>query len=157
MRLTAETWVSQPRDTVFPFFADAANLQTLTPPSLQFEIQTPLPIEMYPGRKIAYRIRLRGVPMLWESNISAYTPPDMFVDEQVRGPYRRWVHTHRFVDSKGGTQLLDEVEFDMFGSLMIGWLIARELRAIFTYRHETLLRVFNQPKPWPAAAITIAR
>ena len=157
MRLSAETWVALPPREVFPFFADAANLERLTPPWLNFAIGTPLPIAMFPGREITYRISLRGVPMRWVSRITAYEPPSMFVDEQMKGPYRRWRHTHRFVESNGGTRLLDEVEFDMFAAFVVGRLVARELRAIFTYRHETLLSIFNQPQPWPPAAIQITR
>ncbi len=157
MRLTADTWVNLPRDQVFPFFADAANLEVLTPPWLSFAIETPRPIAMHPGRQISYRIKVRGIPMRWVSEISAYQPPEMFVDEQRRGPYRQWVHTHRFVEEGGGTRLLDEVEFDMCGRVLVGRLVARDLRAIFTYRHETLLRLFAQPTPWPPAAITISR
>ncbi len=156
MRLTASTWINVTRDKAFPFFADAANLQLLTPSWLRFRLQTSLPIDMYPGRQISYRISVHGLPMRWVSAITAYDPPTMFVDEQLRGPYRQWVHTHRFIDSDGGTQLIDEVEFDMFGRALVGWLVARDLRAIFTYRHQTLLRVFKQPAPWPAAAIEIS-
>lgn len=157
MRLTADTWVNLPRDQVFPFFADAANLQVLTPPWLYFHIETPTPIAMYPGRQISYRIRVRGLPMRWVSEISRYEPPAMFIDEQRRGPYRTWIHTHQFVEERGGTRLLDEVRFDMFGAWLVGGLVARDLRAIFTYRHQTLLKVFDQPKPWPPAAVTIHR
>ena len=157
MRLTADTWIDVTRENVFPFFADAANLQILTPPWLFFTIETPLPIDMYPGRQITYRIKLRGIPMRWVSEISAYEPPNMFVDEQKRGPYRKWVHTHHFVEERGGTRLLDQVDFDTAASFLVGGLVARDLRRIFTYRHETLLRLFNQPTPWPAAAITISR
>ena len=157
MRLTADTWIDIPRNDVFPFFADAANLQALTPPWVHFKIETPTPVEMYPGRQIAYRIRVHGVPMRWVSEISAYRPPDVFVDEQRKGPYRRWHHTHRFVEERGGTRLLDEVEFDVFAAVIVGGFVARDLRAIFTYRHEALLKIFRQPAPWPPAQITLSR
>jgi ligand-binding SRPBCC domain-containing protein len=157
MRLAADTWVDVPRERVFPFFADAANLQVLTPPWLRFQIDTPTPIDMYPGRQISYGIRVHGVPMRWTSEISRYEPPAMFVDEQRRGPYRTWIHTHRFVEERGGTRLLDDVEFEMFAGWLVGPLVARDLRAIFTYRHETLLKIFGQPQPWPPPAVTIHR
>lgn len=157
MRLTAETWVSRRRDEVFPFFADAANLEQLTPPWLNFAIRTPLPIAMHPGREITYRITLRGWPMQWVSRITAYEPPSRFIDEQLQGPYRIWRHEHRFVEAHGGTLLRDEVEFDMFAAALVGGFVARELRKIFAYRHETLLSVFEQPKPWPAPNIQISR
>jgi ligand-binding SRPBCC domain-containing protein len=156
MHLHAETWVSLPRGDVFPFFADAANLQQLTPPWLRFSIRTPQPIAMREGARIEYRISLRGIPMTWVTDISRYQPPDLFVDEQRRGPYRTWIHTHRFVDQRGGTLLIDDVEFDMLAARLVAPLVARDLRRIFTFRHQALLAHFNQPRPWPEPRILIA-
>lgn len=155
MRLHAESWVSVPRADVFPFFADAGNLQQITPPWLRFSIRTPLPIEMRVGAQIEYRISLRGLPMAWLTDITAYDPPHLFVDEQRRGPYRTWIHTHRFVEERGGTRLIDDVEFDMLAARLVAPLVASDLRRIFTYRHEALMAHFGQPTPWPAARITI--
>ncbi len=153
MHLRAETWVNRPPEAVFPFFAEAANLQQLTPPWLHFEIRTPQPIAMQVGALIEYRISLHGIPMSWLTEIAAYQPPDMFVDRQVRGPYRTWIHTHQFRPERGGTLLLDHVEFDMLGGALVGPFVRRDLLRIFTYRHEALLAHFEQPKPWPPARI----
>jgi ligand-binding SRPBCC domain-containing protein len=155
MHLHAETWVSLPRDAVFPFFAEAANLQQLTPPWLHFVIRTPQPIEMRVGTLIEYRISLHGVPMSWLTEISAFEPPQMFVDQQKRGPYRTWIHTHQFRPDRGGTLLLDHVKFDMLGGALVAPFVKRDLRRIFTYRHEALLAHFNQPQPWAPARIAI--
>ena len=59
---TVETCLFLPRplEVVFPFFADAGNLETLTPPWLRFEILTPLPIAMRAGTVIEYRLHLHG-------------------------------------------------------------------------------------------------
>ena len=157
MHLHAATWVSLPRTQVFPFFADAVNLQRLTPPWLRFNIRTAGPIEMRAGTRIEYRISLHGLPMTWVTDITAFEPPDVFVDEQRRGPYRTWVHTHRFVDERGGTRLIDDVEFDALGGRLVAPLIAFDLRRIFTYRHRALLAHFEQPQPWPEPDITIRR
>jgi ligand-binding SRPBCC domain-containing protein len=154
MHLRAQTWVSVPRDRVFPFFADAANLQQLTPPWLHFLIRTPQPIEMRIGALIEYRISLHGIPLSWLTEISAFQPVEMFVDQQRRGPYRTWIHTHEFHRERGGTLLVDHVEFDMLGAAIVAPLIRRDLRKIFTFRHEALLAHFEQAKPWPSADIT---
>jgi ligand-binding SRPBCC domain-containing protein len=156
MHLNASSWLSVPRADVFPFFADPANLERLTPPWLRFRVLTPAPA-VHEGLEITYRISLHGIPMRWVSQIQTYDPPRAFVDRQITGPYRTWVHTHRFFEERGGTRLTDDVQFDMIAGWLVGPLVARDLRRIFTYRHETLLRVFNQPQPWPAAAITFTR
>jgi ligand-binding SRPBCC domain-containing protein len=153
--LRTETWVSAPRDKVFPFFADAANLQVLTPPWVHFAIRTPGPIDMRRGARIAYSIRLHGVPVPWESEITVWQPPDRFVDEQRRGPYRRWAHTHTFADDRGGTRIVDDVEFAVLAGWLVGPLVRRDLRHIFTFRHQALMRLFDQPQPWPEPGIQI--
>ena len=156
MKLLAKTWVSTPVDDVFPFFADAQNLQALTPSWLHFQILTPPPIEMRPGTLIKYRISLHGLPMSWLTEITDFTPPVRFVDKQLRGPYRTWIHTHHFEPKSGGTQLTDEVEFDMFGASLVAPFIRYDLRKIFTHRHQALLEHFGQPTPWPAADLTFS-
>jgi ligand-binding SRPBCC domain-containing protein len=157
MQLRANTWVAERRERVFAFFADAANLQELTPPWLHFRILSASTAPVREGLEIRYWIRLRGIPLRWVSRIQTFDPPRAFVDVQVSGPYRRWIHTHRFFEDRGGTQLVDEVEFDMPFAWLVGGFVARDLRRIFTYRHEALLRRFDQPKPWPPADVTITR
>ncbi|MGE0451703.1 MAG: SRPBCC family protein [Vicinamibacterales bacterium] len=157
MHLHAETWVAVPRREVFPFFADAANLQRLTPPWLHFTIRSPQPIPMRAGTRIEYRIRVRGLPMRWLSEISGYDPPDAFVDTQIRGPYRRWVHTHRFIEDRGGTLIVDDVEFEVPGWRVGEALVVPDLRRIFTFRHNALLSAFSEQTPWPPPRITIGR
>jgi ligand-binding SRPBCC domain-containing protein len=143
MQLTTTAWLPASRDAVFSFFADARNLERLTPPWLHFRIMTPGTIDMRTGAHIDYRIRLHGIPLRWQSVITAWDPPHQFIDEQIRGPYRRWVHTHTFEDERGGTRVRDAVEFDVIASWLAGWFVMRDLRRIFAYRHETLIRIFG--------------
>ena len=142
--LTNELWLPQPPAEVFPFFADAANLERLTPPSLHFRILTPPPIEMAVGTLIDYRIRLRGIPMRWQSEITEWEPPHRFVDEQRRGPYRQWIHEHTFTPQDGGTLAVDIVQYAVLGGVTIQRLfVAPELRRIFDYRNATLENYFS--------------
>ena len=81
---------------VFPFFADAHNLEAITPPWLGFRIVTPRPIVMRAGTTIEYRLRLHALPVGWLTRIEAWEPGDRFEDRQLRGPYRLLHHTHTF-------------------------------------------------------------
>ena len=137
--LTAEQALPHTPADVFPFFADAANLERITPPWLRFRIPTPLPIDMRAGALIDYRLRLRGVPVRWRTEITAWEPPHRFVDEQLRGPYRWWVHEHRFEPIEGGTLATDRVEYGVPGGrLAQRLLVGRDLERIFRYRQQAL-------------------
>jgi ligand-binding SRPBCC domain-containing protein len=142
---TTEQWLPRPRAEVFPFFADARNLEAITPPWLNFVILTPGEIPMRPGALIDYRLRIRGIPVRWRTEITAWEPPFRFVDEQRRGPYRLWRHTHEFEERDGGTLCRDRVEYAVPGGALVDWLfVQRDVRRIFNYRAEVLQRYFGK-------------
>jgi ligand-binding SRPBCC domain-containing protein len=145
MHLDSELWLPRPRDEVFAFFSDATNLEALTPPWLHFRILTPKPIAMHAGTLIDYSLRVHGLPISWQSEITVWDPPHRFVDVQRRGPYRRWVHTHSFEDTNGGTTVGDVVEFDVPFSLAAGWFVMRDVRKIFAFRQQALSKRFPEP------------
>jgi ligand-binding SRPBCC domain-containing protein len=141
-RLERKMRVERPLDEVFHFFSDAGNLARITPPELGFKILTPMPIEMRTGALIDYRLRLWGLPLAWRTLISQWDPPNGFVDEQLRGPYRSWVHTHRFEADPGdpaATWIYDEVEYELpFGAIgRLGTpIVRRQVERIFEYRRQ---------------------
>jgi ligand-binding SRPBCC domain-containing protein len=142
--LTTEQWLPRPLAEVFTFFADAGNLDALTPPWLRFEILTPRPIEMRIGARIDYRLRLRGLPLRWQSEITAWQPPNRFVDEQRRGPYHVWIHEHSFAEQDGGTLVGDCVRY----AVPCGWLadrlfVRRDIAKIFACRQGKLRELFT--------------
>ena len=135
------------RDEVFPFFADAFNLERITPPRLRFRILTPAPIEMGKGVHIEYRLSLFGVPFSWLTVIPDWDPPKRFVDQQIRGPYRSWVHTHEFIDAGDATVITDRVEYELpFGLLgrLVHPLVRRQLDEIFAFRQNAICACFEQ-------------
>jgi ligand-binding SRPBCC domain-containing protein len=150
MLRTAQS-LAVPRDAVFRFFADPANLGRITPPEMRFSIVTPEPIEMRVGALIDYRIGLWALPLRWRTRISEWNPPLGFTDEQLRGPYAEWVHQHRFVATPdGGTRVDDVVTFRLpLGQLgrIAAPLVTGQLRRIFAYRHQAIGAVFATKQP----------
>jgi len=139
--------IPRPRDEVFAFFADAANLQAITPDWLHFRFVTPLPIEMRPGALIEYRIKLLGMPLSWQTRIEQFEPPFRFVDTQLRGPYAHWHHTHTFEEVPAGTQMTDHVEYRLplgpLGTCAHALFVRRMLKQIFDYRYKIIERQFS--------------
>jgi ligand-binding SRPBCC domain-containing protein len=148
--LRTSLFVPRQRTEVFAFFAAAENLQRITPPWVDFRIITPLPIDMRAGALIDYRLKVHGLPIRWRTEISAWAPPDGFVDRQIKGPYLRWVHTHQFRDVPGGTAVDDTVDFAVPGGWPIERLfVRRDLRAIFLHRQQAILDAFGAASSTP--------
>lgn len=142
--LTSSLFVRRPRAEVFDFFADARNLEFITPPWLKFNVLTPTPIAMRVGALIDYKLKVRGFPMRWQSEITAWEPPHRFIDEQRRGPYRLWIHEHTFVEQDGGTLVSDRVEYAVPGGAIVRRLfVAPDLEKIFAFRRERLAEHFG--------------
>ena len=136
--LQREQSIPLAREQVFEFFADASNLERITPPWLGFHILTPRPIEMRAGTRIQYTLRWHGVPLRWITEITAWNPPHDFVDTQRRGPYRLWEHSHHFADDAGGTKMIDVVRYALplgfVGRLAHTIRVRRDLESIFDFR-----------------------
>jgi ligand-binding SRPBCC domain-containing protein len=128
-------------EEVFPFFADARNLEAITPPLLRFRVITPGDIPMGVGTFIQYRLRIRGVPIHWNTLIQEWVPNERFVDVQVKGPYKLWHHTHTFEPLEGGrTRMRDVVRyaigFGPLGDVAHRLMVARDVAAIFEFRAQ---------------------
>jgi ligand-binding SRPBCC domain-containing protein len=147
--LRAEIDLPHPIDEVFDFFSRAENLEAITPDSLGFEIRTPLPIEMRQDVVIDYRIRLGPFPMRWRTLIPVWNPPHEFVDEQIKGPYKTWIHRHSFESIEHGraTRMRDYVRYELpftpLGDLAHP-LIGRQVRSIFAHRNRIIPRLLAE-------------
>lgn len=144
--LSRRVVVHRPIDEVFAFFADAGNLERITPPELNFHILTPQPVVMKQGTRLDYRLALFGVRFGWQTLISTWEPPVLFVDEQIKGPYRQWIHTHRFVENADGTEVFDHVQYQLplwpMGEIVLP-IVRRQVSRIFDYREQVIREVFR--------------
>jgi ligand-binding SRPBCC domain-containing protein len=136
-----------PREEVFAFFSDAANLERITPPELQFSIITPLPIEMAEGTLIDYRLKLFCFSFNWKTKITAWSPSDYFVDEQLEGPYRQWIHRHTFTDGPDGSTIIDDEVRYRLPAAPLGEaaypFVRKQLERIFAYRQEKVKEILT--------------
>ena len=139
--------IDAPLDKVFAFFSNAENLQALTPPFLGFRILSDLPIDMREGARIEYSIKLFGIPMRWSTLISTWEPGVRFVDEQMKGPYALWHHTHEFVAKGDKTEMRDVVLYKeplgFLGTIANFLFVKRTLRRIFDYRMEAVSSILG--------------
>ena len=146
--LNKTQFINQPIDVVFNFFSKPENLALITPSKLAFKILTPTPITINKGTLIDYTIRLMRFPVHWRTLITKYNPPYKFVDEQIKGPYLFWHHTHTFKAVNGGSEIKDKVRY----SIPMGYLgqfihkiwIKKDLEKIFEYRKAVIDKLFNQ-------------
>ncbi len=146
-RLQREQYLRKPLDTVFGFFAEAGNLERITPDWLQFSLTSSEPVTMEVGARIDYRLHVHRVPIRWTSRIEEWEPGRGFVDRQVRGPYGLWHHRHSFTSRGDGTVVRDEVDYAMpfgrLGEMAHPVFVRRDLERIFDYRHEAVARLLT--------------
>lgn len=143
--LETEQWLPRGNGEVFSLFADAFQLEAITPPWLHFQVLTPRPISMVSGTTIDYRLRLHRIPVKWRSEISVWEPPFRFVDRQLLGPYRLWHHQHTFAEQYGGTLVKDRVEYAVPGGPLVHRLfVRRDLERIFAYRRQRLAELLGE-------------
>jgi ligand-binding SRPBCC domain-containing protein len=144
---SSSQFIDRPIDEVFSFFSEAKNLEVLTPPWLGFRIQTMSSKEIQENTLIDYRLKIHGVPVGWRTLIKSWSPPNKFVDTQLKGPYSKWHHTHTFESVGGGTQMHDEVIYRLplgkFGNFFVGRFVKKEIQMIFDFRREKIKQIFQ--------------
>jgi len=144
-RLTTELRLPCGQSQVFDFFADAFNLEQITPPWLNFHVVTPRPIEMHNGALIDYRLRLHGIPIRWKTEICDWDPPFRFTDRQLKGPYRYWHHEHTFLAEGDHTLMRDQVDYAVPGGRLVHKLFVRhDVQQIFEYRRRVMAEMFQR-------------
>lgn len=142
--------IERPRDEVFEFFADASNLEEITPPELNFRIITEQPIDIKQGALIDYQLSLRGIPLTWKTEITTWNPPYEFVDTALKSPYKQWIHLHTFSVGEQNETIMEDIvryrlPFEPLGDLA-HFIVKRELNYIFDYRYKVIEEKFGKTK-----------
>lgn len=139
-------WVNSPLDNIFTFFSDGANLQKLTPSNMQFKVINQSTEVLEAGTLIDYKLKVHGIPMKWKTRINSFTKNESFVDDQLKGPYKKWLHKHSFTSVKGGTLICDNVAYKVplgiLGHVVAGWFIKMDINNIFNYRNKVIEEIF---------------
>ncbi len=144
--LNATQWVPRPVEEIFDFFRHPANLGKLTPPEQKMRILPPFPEVMSPGDVFTYRLQVIGIPLKWKARIDSVTPPNSFTDTMLKGPYRAWIHTHRFEAHDNGTLIHDEVRYKIYGCRYgHRWFFKPQLEKIFSARAKAVAETFGKP------------
>lgn len=146
--LLMEQWVPRPIDETFEFFSDARNLEVLTPPHLCFKVLRCSTDSLQTGTLIDYKLQLHGIPFRWQSLIGEWNPVTHFSDTQIRGPYKKWHHTHTFIPQNGGTLIRDHalyrLPFGVPGDAVAFYFVKKDLENIFSYRFAKVRELFGE-------------
>ena len=142
--------INKPIGEVFSFFSKPENLALITPEKLDFKILTPLPIKMKQGQLIDYTIKLLGKNIRWRTIITEYEEGVRFVDQQLKGPYSMWHHTHEFKEVNGSVEMTDKIyyvmPFGLLGRIVNYFIVKNDLNNIFKYRFKIISQLFDKDK-----------
>ncbi len=141
--LRQELTVPVDLEAIWPYFATPRNLNELTPSTMRFEFVAGGEEPMYAGQIIEYKVEiLPGIRVRWLTEITHMEQYKYFIDEQRIGPYRLWIHEHRFEGVENGTRILDRVTyglpFGFWGDLVHKLFVRQRLKWIFDYRAEQI-------------------
>ncbi|MDJ0766909.1 MAG: SRPBCC family protein [Myxococcota bacterium] len=132
--------------TIFEFFENPHNLSKITPPWLNFRVDSASDEEVRIGTEISYKIKWFGLSLRWKSRITEYESNARFADKMILGPYKSWYHVHQFRSVPGGVEIVDTVKYRLpfgpVGRLAHFLIVSKQLKSIFDYRKQTIERLF---------------
>jgi ligand-binding SRPBCC domain-containing protein len=137
---------ARPAAEVFDFLCQTANLVRVSPPELHMTIvEGPARIQL--GSRLVAQARRWGITQRLVSEVTAYEPNVSFVDSQVQGPFKKWVHRHILEEADGGTRMIDRIDYEppggLLGLVMTAGMIERELRWVFDHRRQALEKLLG--------------
>lgn len=137
-------------EEAWKFFSDPRNLLTITPPFLQLKIKSKVPgSEIFKGQEIIYTVKpIFSIPLSWRTGITEVVPGEMFVDKQLKGPYKLWHHRHLFKAIEGGVEMTDiihyQLPFGILGTIAHSIAVRKKLNDIFSYRTSKINELFGE-------------
>ena len=136
------TKINAPVEKLFAWHARDGAIARLTPPWAPMKLVSRSCDGIQKGVKIVFRLSLFKIPMIWEAEHIEYQENKVFIDRQIKGPFSKWKHTHKFIpDGKESSIMEDRVEFKLpFGFLSRPFygLAKKEFNRMFNYRHRVL-------------------
>ena len=145
--LTRMQWIPKSLEETFEFFQNEKNLEDITPPSLNFKVLKKSTSKIEKGSLIDYKLKINGIPIRWRTLIATWNPPESFSDYQLKGPYKKWDHTHNFRPLGNGTLMEDRVIYKLplglVGRIFGMWYVKKDVNKIFNYRWDKVKKIFK--------------
>src|SRR5438132_1083397 len=140
------TLIPRPSAEVFAFLCNPANLSQVTPPDLNMRL-VEAPAQLALGAQIVLQTRRWGFAQRIVSKVTAFETNRLLADEQIEGPFKKWIHTHLLEEAAGGTRMTDRIEFEAPGGLL-GLVFTQdaiegELQELFEYRTQKFEELFG--------------
>jgi len=132
--------IDAPLKTVFGFHEREDALALLTPAFPRVRV-----ISRTAGIQAGSRVELRVGLFSLAALHTTYEKDRLFVDEQIQGPFAKWVHRHEFEDVNGKTRLTDRVVYLLPGgplsNVLFGWIVTLGLNRMFDQRHRVTKQI----------------
>ena len=138
-------------EKAWEFLSNPANLKTITPKYMSFDILSGNEKPMYAGQIIQYIVTpILGIKTKWVTEITHVKKNEYFVDEQRFGPYALWHHKHFIHKIDGGVEMEDIIDYKiplgLLGRMAHPILVKPKLEEIFAYRQTELIELFGELK-----------
>jgi len=132
--------VYAPVERVFAFHEREDALKLLSPPFPPMRVVR----KTGPGIETGSKVELKIGPIRWTALHTAYQENRLFADEQIEGPFAKWIHRHEFESAGGATRLTDRIEYRLPGGVwtnrLFGWAVQLGLQQMFRHRHRVTKR-----------------